>query len=148
MKISLFNFVFNVQCLCVLSMYSRHNCLDLQWEAFSIFLAERIHITYNAMEVFKCLRVLRIQYNGSLTSTVLYPKTFKHLKGHWESLLGQWNIMVYFNKRLTWQPWQLWICLCFFFRHDCQDGSDENDCDYSHLAVNKNFFCFRWRWRK
>ena len=30
-----------------------------------------------------------------------------------------------------------------FCRHDCQDGSDENDCDYSHLAVNKNFFCFR-----
>ena len=40
-----------------------------------------------------------------------------------------------------------WICDCLnvqFFRHDCQDGSDENDCDYSHLAVNKNFFCFKW----
>ena len=37
-------------------------------------------------------------------------------------------------------------CGCWkgqFFRHDCQDGSDENDCDYSHLAVNKNFFCFK-----
>ena len=28
-------------------------------------------------------------------------------------------------------------------RHDCQDGSDENDCNFSHLTVNKHFFCFR-----
>ena len=24
-------------------------------------------------------------------------------------------------------------------RHDCQDGSDENDCDFSSIAVNKHF---------
>ena len=24
-------------------------------------------------------------------------------------------------------------------RHDCQDGSDENDCNYSHVIVNREF---------
>ena len=26
-------------------------------------------------------------------------------------------------------------------RHDCQDGSDENDCDYSHVRVARQFRC-------
>ena len=26
-----------------------------------------------------------------------------------------------------------------FYRHDCQDGSDENDCDFSNIKVNKKF---------
>ena len=25
------------------------------------------------------------------------------------------------------------------FRHDCQDGSDENDCNFSNIKVNKKF---------
>ena len=32
--------------------------------------------------------------------------------------------------------------LCFvkkIFRHDCQDGSDENDCNFSNIKVNKKF---------
>ena len=33
-------------------------------------------------------------------------------------------------QKLWWQ-WQ-------FCRHDCQDGSDENDCDYSHHPVDVN----------
>jgi len=27
-------------------------------------------------------------------------------------------------------------------RHDCQDGSDEHDCDYSYLKVNRQFNCY------
>lgn len=27
----------------------------------------------------------------------------------------------------------------FYSRHDCQDGSDENDCDFSNIKVNKKF---------
>jgi len=27
-------------------------------------------------------------------------------------------------------------------RHDCQDGSDENDCDFSGITVNKRFLCY------
>jgi hypothetical protein len=29
--------------------------------------------------------------------------------------------------------------LLFLFRHDCQDGSDEDDCNFSHLTVNREF---------
>jgi len=27
-------------------------------------------------------------------------------------------------------------------RHDCQDGSDENDCNFSNIKVNKKFMCY------
>lgn len=27
-------------------------------------------------------------------------------------------------------------------RHDCQDGSDENECDYSHITIPRTFRCY------
>ena len=29
-----------------------------------------------------------------------------------------------------------------FFRHDCQDGSDENDCLFGNHEIDREFWCF------
>ena len=31
------------------------------------------------------------------------------------------------------------------FRHDCQDGSDEYDCDFSSMTVSRQFLCYTGR---
>ena len=30
-------------------------------------------------------------------------------------------------------------------RHDCQDGSDEYDCDFSSITVEREFLCYKGR---
>ena len=30
-----------------------------------------------------------------------------------------------------------------FERHDCQDGSDEYDCDFSSITVEREFLCYK-----
>ena len=31
--------------------------------------------------------------------------------------------------------WWWQVCDILTYRHDCQDGTDENDCNYSHISV-------------
>lgn len=65
----------------------------------------------------------------SFQSTILTRKEKNAFQDTTDVMAGQ----IYLSTRIRKDFFQI------FFRHDCQDGSDENDCNFSNIKVNKKF---------